>query len=133
MYQILTQPEIRRWLRSIVLGADQRGKIRPGATLDSLVRYMGIPRNTLKWLVYKDTAWIGTARQRAFSKLIAEYENGTLDWTVQGRKKVAVTPEKPKVRLKYAVSLGARGPSLKAVDRPRLPGKMPTMRDLLGK
>lgn len=138
MYQLLETAAIREWLRSIKGGRDKAGKIRNGATLDSVQKMTGIPRNTLKWLTYKDTAMLGIERRRMLSKIIAQYENGTLDWKIseQGRgyrSKVAIVPDKPKVRARYSFTFGAKGPGLKAVDRPRLPGGMPTMKSLLGK
>lgn len=133
MYQLLETAAIRKWLRSIKGGRNKAGKIRNGATLDSVQKMTGIPRNTLKWLTYKDTAMLGIERRRMLSKIIAQYENGTLDWEVRGKKKVAIVPEKPKVRARYSFTFGATGPGLKAVDRPRLPGGMPTMKSLLGK
>lgn len=133
MYQLLETAEIRTWLASLLRPSKLK---RNGATLDMVSKYLEIPLNTLKWLARKDTARIGIERRRLLSKLIAEYENGTIDFRKSESnraKKEVVRPQRPRVRQRYAVTLGPRGPSLKAQDRPKLPGKMPTMLDLLGK
>lgn len=130
MYQELSTAEIRKWLASLLRPSKL---MRNGATLDMVSQHLQIPLNTLKWLARKDTARIGIERRRLLSTLIAEYENGTIDFRVSGGKKEVVRPERARVIQRYAVTLGPRGPSLKPKDRPRLPGKMPTMGDLLGK
>jgi hypothetical protein len=138
MFQILSLPYIRRWLRSLdKRGAKWGGKMmREGPTINSIATYTGISRNTLTWVSRKDTANLGPDLVRKLSKVIAEIENGVLDFKIQGNRKVAVRYDKPedrpRVRQKYQVSIGGKGPSITATDRPRLPGKMPTLKDLMG-
>lgn len=136
MHQNLTIAEIGRWLRSIVKKGGMQGSARAGVTMDAVARYTGIPRNTLKWLAFKpETAKCSPARTAQLSRLIAEVENGLLDFGKSGfgTAKPVIIPEKPRPVMRYAVQFGPRGPSLKAVPRPPAPrGRLPTMKELMG-
>lgn len=137
MHQNLTIAEIGRWLRSIVKKGGMRGSSRPGVTMNAVARYTGIPRNTLKWLAFKpETACCSPVRIAQLSRLIAEVENGLIDFAKPvgwGTAKVAIVPANPRPVMRYAVQFGPRGPSLKAVPRPPAPrGRLPTMKELMG-
>ncbi len=135
MYEVMTLPEIRKWLASLIKKVGWRGRAQweDRLTLDKLAKQTGIPLNTLKWLVYKDTAKISLERQRVLSKIAAEYENGLVVYKGQKSKEsIAVVAENPRPILRYGFAFGPRGPTLKPVDRPKVQARMPTMKDLLG-
>lgn len=133
-YQLQTKAQIVVWLKSLV--QRKRGP-RHGPTLYTIAQHTGISRKTLERLIYSESANIGEPRRRQLSRLMAEIENGLVDFKMVGKgchlRKVMVRPEKPKVRVRYAVTMGPRGPQLRPIDRPKAPVAMPTMRKLLGR
>lgn len=116
-FTILSQSYIRAWLASLV----QRGggwKMREGPTLGAIAKYCDIPKNDLIWYANKETSRMGLDRQRHLSKVIAQIENGQLDFEIQKNRKVAVLRESGKPRLRYTVDFSHQQPRLKMADRP---------------
>ncbi len=128
-FRVLSKPEIRKWLNGIIGSKDDKKSSRP--TIWSLAKHMGIPKNTLEWLARKDTARLSIHAQMHFSKVIAQIENGLLEFERQGQKKVAVLRDKPRPILRYKPVFGARGPSIQMVDRPAPYRPMPTFKGML--
>lgn len=118
-FPVLTQAEIRNWLRQLIVPGETKISTRP--TLDSVGTYCGIPRNTMKWLALKDTANMSPERQRLLSKVIALVDNGLLEWEIRGQEKVAVLRDKPRPRVRYGFSMQPGGPRLTYIDRPSPP------------
>ncbi len=129
-FEVLSKAAIFKWLNGLI-GKGAGRKLRPGPTLESLGKHMGIDRNTMIWLGRKETARMSIHRQMHFSKVIAQIENGELTFEIQGRTKVAMFHVKPKPIVRYGVSFGAKGPTLQARDRPAPYKPMPTFKDLL--
>lgn len=135
MFQILSRKYIKDFLASLVRrGATARN--RNGATLSAIAKYTGIPRNSLTWIINKETARFSKERQILLSKVIGMIENGTLDFEVTGRgyawKKVPVIREHPKPIARYKVKLEGGSPKLKPVERPPVFKPMPSFRDVFG-
>ncbi len=132
-FRVLSKPEIRKWLNGIIGSASENGKPTTRPTIWSLAKHMGIKSNTLEWLARKDTARLSVHAQMHFSKVIAQIENGLLEFERQGQKKVAVLRDKPRPLLRYKPVFGRQGPTLRMVDRPAPYRPMPTFKGLLGK
>lgn len=135
-YQILPKVEIQRWLRALIHEGEERKGSREGATLKSIAAYTGIPNNTLIWLARKESSDLNRDRQRLLSKVIAQIENGLLDFERKGagkahNRKVAIIRDNPKVLQRYGVSFARGVARLTYIDRPRLFAPMPKFRDLL--
>lgn len=135
MFQMLSQAEIRKWLASLVL---QGAKPGPSSRLSvvAVAKHLDMPKATLVWLAKKDTARIGIERQRDLSKFIGLWENGLLELKKGGYKNTEnfiVPRETPKVMLKYQVNFGPKGPTLSAAPKPKIPTRLPTMRELLNR
>lgn len=135
-YQILPKHEIRKWLASLV-AKGTTGRLREGPTLQAIGNYLGISRNNMIWFGRKDNANMSMHLQMRFSKLIAQVENGQLEFVIQKegkvRKKVAVLRDKPRPRVRYQPVFTPAGPRLKTVDRPPPYRPMVTFKGLLGK
>lgn len=133
MVELIPKQQLRAWLKSLIKSGTYHKMTRPGLTLNALATHTGIPLNSLKWLVHKETANISMERHRLLSKIMSDHENGILDFkSIHKTKKVPVFVEKPKPRVKYKVSFGLKGVSLSPIDRPKVAARMPTMKDLLG-
>lgn len=132
-FRTLSKAEIRKWLNGCIGNSGAAGKISTRPTLWSLAQHMGIPKNTLEWLARKDTARLSVHAQMHFSKVIAQIENGQLEFEIQGNKKVAVFRDRPRPVTRYQPVFGAQGPRLQLVDRPAPYRGMPAFRGLLGK
>lgn len=131
-FVVLSRDAIRKWLAGLIAHGTTGG-VREGPTLNVIGQYMGIDRNTMLWLARKDSARMSMHRQMHFSKVIAMIENGQLDFVVKGNKKVAVVRDKPVPIKRYQPVFGAKGPTLKALDRPPPYTPMMTFKGLLGK
>lgn len=132
MHDLLTREQIAAWLDKITLKGEW-GKRRDGISMGDVARLTGIPLHSIRW--YRDPrARMSAARQHAISRLIAEYENGRIDFKARGyfERKEVVKVENPRPRVQYRVSFGPKGVGLKPVDRPKIGGRMPRFKDLLG-
>ena len=133
-FEMLSVDFIKRWVAALRVPG-QRGKARGGATMNSVARFMGIPKNSLVWIAHRpDTAVISLAMQRRYSKAIAMIENGQVEFVRgkgRGKPIVAVLVDKPRPIARYAVKLGKTGPTLEAAKRPAPFAAMPTFKDLL--
>lgn len=133
---MLSQAEIRKWLASLVKKGGKRGP-RGGISLNAVAKYLNVNLETVRWLSKRDTAQIGIELQREFSKLIGLWENGMLETKrgggARGNQNIIVPRETPRVMLKYQVKFGPGGPSLQAAPKPKLPTRMPTVKELLGR
>lgn len=125
-FELLSKEEIGKWLASIEQPGQLR-KTRNTVSLYSLANYMGTTRDELHWRAHTPT--MTTERQRLFSKIIAQIENGQLvvwkdpiTW-----KKTLRPPEGAPVPLapKYAADFSGPAPVLKAVPRVKPLAEMP--------
>lgn len=130
-FEVLPKDTIRRWLNGLIEhGASGH---REGPTLHAIAKHTGIPRNSLLYLALVPGSGMSNERQRLFSKLIAQIDNGQLVFERDPvtREKRAVFSLTPRPRVRYAVEFSADGPRLRLVDRPRAVRRMPTVKELL--
>ena len=135
-YEVLPIERIRAWCLSLVKRGDSTVSDRP--TMDAISRHTGIPRNTLKWLAFKDTSSLGRERQMLLSKVIAQIENGQLVFVTKKMNKkqgpgvkIGVLVDKPKPVMRYQPKIGPNGVRLVMADRPKPFVGMRSFKDVL--
>ena len=131
-FQMLSKDFIFAWVGSLVVKGT-RGKAREGPTLTSVARYMGLPLVTLKTMAYwpEKVGYISLERQRLFSRVIAEIENGQVEFVRQGRGATIIRKaERPRPIARYQVVLSKDGVRLQAKPRPAPFVPMPAFKNV---
>lgn len=131
MHQLLNPQEIAKWLDKITVKGG-RGKQREGVSMTQVAKATGIPITSIRWFRNPQTAKMSAERQHALSRFIAEYENGIITFKGVGIQKRMVRVANPRPRVEYKFTIGPKGVSLRPADRPRIGGKMPKFKDLMG-
>ncbi len=132
-YELLSVDQIAAWLRSFRVSG-QSGKKRDGITLSALANHTGVSMGSLNWIAYGG-AEMGIERQRMFSRLHAQIENGQLEayYDPISFKKKLRPVEKPKPVVRYAADFTGAAPKLKTVERVKPLDAMPAFGSLLTK
>lgn len=128
------------YLRGLV-HRGQQGIRRPTTepTVNAIAEYMGITPGAIRWVMDKPRTHMSAERQRLFSRVIAEIENGLIVFEFVPRKggkggaaqKLARRADNPKPIQRYRVHFDKDGVRMTPAARSPVPSTMPSLDKLL--